>query len=177
MKVVYVIAPYRAARTWDIEQNIRKAEEAALMIVELGAMPLCVHSMTRFFNGTGSDRFWLDGTMELMRRSDACYALASFVYSQGGQAEVQEAQKLKMPLFYEHEQWKLAEWIAKAPQKMPRQELEKLLEELPNLRQQLHGYRDCWEALRERLDSEAPFSRRAINRVLEWMGELEESRT
>ena len=70
MKIVYFAGPYRADTAWAIEQNVRRVEEQAVLLVEkFGIMPLIPHANTRFFHGLGTDELWLEGTMELMRRA------------------------------------------------------------------------------------------------------------
>ena len=71
----------------------------ALQVAELGASPMCPHTNTRFFDGTMSHEFWLDATMELMRRCDAVFMLSTWKSSIGAQAEFLEAQRLGMPVF------------------------------------------------------------------------------
>lgn len=109
MKVVYIAGPYRAKTAWEIEQNVRRAEEAALEVAKLGAMPLCPHTNTRFFHGLLTDEFWLNGTAELLRRSDAVYLLPGWVNSEGSVGESNLAHKLKMPIF--NSLVGLADWI------------------------------------------------------------------
>jgi hypothetical protein len=91
MFVVYVAGPYRAKDAWAREQNIRRAEEAAFALAEMGAAPLCPHTMTRFFDGTLSDDYWLAVTLELMRRCDAILLLDGWERSAGARAEAAEA--------------------------------------------------------------------------------------
>lgn len=103
MKIVYVAGPFRAPTAWRIEQNIRRAEELGLEVARLGAMPVIPHTNTRFFQGEGpddgADQFWLDGTLELLRRSDAVILVAGWESSSGTCAEVAEARRIGIPVF------------------------------------------------------------------------------
>lgn len=99
MKVIYIAGPFRGKTPWDVELNIRRAEEASLEVANLGAMPLCPHTCTRFFDGQLNAQFWLDGTMEMMRRCDALLAIDRWTESAGAQGEVKEAQRLGIPVF------------------------------------------------------------------------------
>ena len=70
MLIAFIAGPFRGSNPWEVEQNIRRAEEVAFKVAELGIMPLCPHTNTRFFDGTLTDEFWLEGTSELLRRCD-----------------------------------------------------------------------------------------------------------
>jgi hypothetical protein len=98
MKIVYIAAPFRAKNAWEIEKNIRRAEVIGFEVAKLGAMPLIPHANTRFFHGTLPDQFWLDGTMELLRRCDAAFFLAGWEKSSGCRAEREEAER-RMAVF------------------------------------------------------------------------------
>jgi hypothetical protein len=113
MKVIYIAGKFRGPTAWAIEQNIRKAEIAALGIAELGASPLCPHANTRFFHGTLTDQFWLDATMALLRKCDGLFAIANWSDSTGARDEIAEANILRMPVFLEDiDGWKnLATWL------------------------------------------------------------------
>ena len=100
MKVVYVAGPFRASTTWAIEKNVRRAEEAGLAVVQLGAMPLIPHCNTRYFHGLMPDQFFLDGTLELMRRCDVLLLTGEWRTSSGCLKEWEEAQRLKMPILF-----------------------------------------------------------------------------
>ncbi len=99
MKVVYICGPFRAKTTWGIERNTRRAEEAALVVAELGMMPLCPHTNTRFFHGLLTEKFWLDGTAELLTRCNAMFRLHGWETSEGSRSETVIAQRQLIPIF------------------------------------------------------------------------------
>ncbi len=108
MKVVYIAGPFRGENSWLVEQNVRRAERLAMQVALRGAMPLCPHTNTRFFNGTLPDEFWLDGTLELLRRCDAVSLVGGWEKSAGARGEVEEAKRLGIPVFktlYRLERW------------------------------------------------------------------------
>jgi hypothetical protein len=114
VKVVYVAGPFRGATGWDVEQNVRRAEELGIEVAALGAMPLIPHANTRFFHGTISDQFWLDGTLELLRRTDALVLVRGWERSAGATAEKLEAERLGLPVFdtTDREWWVLlSRWL------------------------------------------------------------------
>lgn len=101
--VIYVAGPYRAASPWLVEQNIRAAETWALAVAAAGAIPLCPHSMFRFFDKSLEDSFWLHGTAELLRRCDAIVMVNGWRDSKGSQAEHRIATTRTMPIFDAHD--------------------------------------------------------------------------
>jgi hypothetical protein len=99
MKAVFIAGPFRGANAWEVERNIRRAEELAFAVAEAGAMPLCPHTNTRFFDGTLTDEFWLEGTMEMMRRCDAVMMVDGWRRSTGATTEHDEAVRARLPVF------------------------------------------------------------------------------
>jgi len=100
MKVIYIAGPYRANNSWDVERNIRVAEDLAYRAAELGAVPLCPHSMFRFFDRTQTDLFWLEGTAELLRRCDAILMGPWWSASVGSCKEKEIAEQMGIPVFF-----------------------------------------------------------------------------
>ena len=109
VKVIYIAGPFRGANAWEVEQNIRRAEDLAYRVAELGAMPVCPHAITRHTDGFLPEHFWLNGTMELMRRCDAVIFTDDWERSEGARGERAEATRIGLPRFYEIED--LETWI------------------------------------------------------------------
>lgn len=102
MIVVYVAGKFRGPTAWDVAQNVRAAEVAGMEVARLGAMPLIPHANTAHFDGTMTAEFWLAGTAELLRRSDALYVFhpEHARESEGTRAEVALAEELHIPAFF-----------------------------------------------------------------------------
>jgi nucleoside 2-deoxyribosyltransferase len=103
MKVIYIAGPFRGPNSWEIEQNIRRAEGFALNVWLLGAAALCPHTNTRFYQGAAPDRVWLEGDIEMLKRCDAVLAIPGWEKSKGATAEVEVASKAGIPVFYDLE--------------------------------------------------------------------------
>lgn len=100
MKVVYVAGPYTAPNAWERELNVRAEESMAMEVAKLGAMPLCPHTNTRFFDGTLTPEFWNEGTLELLRVCHAMIVLpGAEAKSTGVRREVAEAKVRDIPTF------------------------------------------------------------------------------
>jgi hypothetical protein len=52
-----------------------------------------------FFTGAAPDSVWLDGDLELLRRSDAVLLTDNWEKSSGARAEVEEANRVGIPVF------------------------------------------------------------------------------
>ncbi len=63
-------------------------------------MPVIPHTNTRFFHGQLTDQFWLDGTMEVLRRCDAMLVANDVAKTGGMLAEIDDACERKQPRFY-----------------------------------------------------------------------------
>jgi hypothetical protein len=110
MKVVYLAGAFRGSTAWEVECNVRRAEEVGHAVLKAGAMPLIPHANTRFFHGECEDQFLVDGTLELMRRCDAVLRVPGWENSVGTRGELHEASRLRMPVLHTMEE--LHEWLA-----------------------------------------------------------------
>ena len=99
--IVYVAGRFRGPTAWDIEKNVRAAEEVALAVAQAGAMPLCPHANTRFFSGQLDDDFWLTGTLALLARCDAVVLVPGWEASTGARGEVEHAEAHGIPVLYD----------------------------------------------------------------------------
>lgn len=99
MKVIYIAGKYRGPTPWAVEQNIRAAEDVAAKVIRAGHMPLTPHKNTAHMEGLADDAFFLEGTMELLRRCDAVLCVSNWRDSVGARAEVEEARRLGLPVF------------------------------------------------------------------------------
>jgi hypothetical protein len=109
MKVIYIAAPYTASNTWAIEQNIRVAELAGLQVIQLGAMALVPHTMTRFYFGAVPESTVIEGDLELLRRSDAVLFVGDWRSSKGAMGELEEVYRINLPRFFSVDE--LAVWL------------------------------------------------------------------
>lgn len=99
IRVVYIAGPFRDHTAWKVEQHVRLAEDLSYAVAQLGAMPLCPHTNTRYSHGTLTEQFWLDGTLELLSRCDAVIVTGDWKQSEGARAEVIAARQLSIPVF------------------------------------------------------------------------------
>lgn len=113
MKAVYVAGPFRGPNSWEIENNIRRAETLALEVWRMGVACLCPHTNTRFFQGAADDGVWLEGDLELLARCDAIIMTPDWERSSGARAEEQFARAKGIPVFYALDE--LRAWLTPSP--------------------------------------------------------------
>lgn len=108
MKVVYVAGPYRAVNAWEVEKNIRRAEELSLKVWHYGMAAICPHANTRFFDGAEPDELWLRGDLAILAKCDAILLTEDYHKSEGAKKEESEARKIGIPVFYDLDE--LCDW-------------------------------------------------------------------
>lgn len=112
--LVYIAGPYRAPSHWQIEQNIQRARNQGAIIACLGAYPVIPHANTSHFGGLlpetiNEDEFFLSGTLALMLRCDAVFAIPGWGASLGASEEVKRAGVAHIPVFEDASS--ISEWI------------------------------------------------------------------
>lgn len=110
MKLIYIAGPFRGATPWDVHCNVHEAEKFALEVAKLGGFPVVPHKNTEHFDKLLTDKFWLDGTLELMKRCDALITLPTWKRSDGATSEVFVMMKnVGKPVF--HDLIQLERWL------------------------------------------------------------------
>ena len=103
IQLVYVAGPYRAATREAVAQNIAAARHVGRIVAQIGMMPVMPTVNTAMFDfdfpGIGDDKFWIEGTIELMRRCDAVVMVDGWQFSQGATGELEEARRLGIPVY------------------------------------------------------------------------------
>ena len=100
MLCIYIAGSYRSNDAYKVWENINKARELAIKVWQQGAVALCPHMNSMFFEGAATPKQFIDGTLELMRRCDAVLVVPGSEASIGTQGEIKEAKRLRKPVFY-----------------------------------------------------------------------------
>lgn len=100
LTVVYIAGPLNAPTQWAREDHIRRAEALALAVWQLGLVPICPHANARHFYGTLPESVFLEGDLHLLRRCDAVVCTSGWSKSAGAQAELAEAERCGIPIFF-----------------------------------------------------------------------------
>lgn len=111
--LVYVAGPFRAKSNYKVQSNVRVAEALSVAIANtIDGFPVCPHTMSSNLDGAAKDMVWLEGYLELMRRCDAVLVCPDYKSSSGTKAEIAEAERLGIPIYY-------AEYVSDDPQMLP----------------------------------------------------------
>lgn len=107
---------------WGVAENVRAAERIGLLVALAGAMPLIPHANTAHFHGIQADEYWLEGTLELLRRCDGGVFLPKWRQSSGSVGEFRVAGSLSIPRLalddfpesaYQREITNFVEWVSR----------------------------------------------------------------
>lgn len=101
MKLVYVAGPFSGPDRAAVEANIDRAESLGVEVASTGAMPVIPHANTSDprFETVQKYQFWIDGTLELLRRCDALILTPDWERSNGARGEELEALRMGIPVF------------------------------------------------------------------------------
>lgn len=111
--VGYVAGKFRGADAYEIHRNVVRAEEANARLWKVGAAGLCPHMNTANFHGFLPDQVFLDGTLELVRRSDFIYLTPEWAESSGARGEAALMKAMDGPVFEFDELAKVAAFVEK----------------------------------------------------------------
>jgi len=108
MKLVYVAGKYRDDKPFKIQKNIHNAWCLGVDVLGIeGLFPIIPHCNTINMDGCASDKTFLEGTLETMRRCDAVIVLENnHETSEGTLGEIEGAKKLNIPVFFDIEELK-----------------------------------------------------------------------
>lgn len=112
--LVYVAGAYSAPTRAGVEANIARAVDWGVRVAELGGMPVIPHASTADprFALAQSYKFFIAGTLALLRACDACILIPEWEQSAGARGERDEMLRLLRPVFAAATEWdKLKRWI------------------------------------------------------------------
>ena len=101
VKMVYCAGPFSAPTREGVEANIAAMVRLGIEVAKLGGFPVVPHSNTSApeYEQVQPYPFWIEGTLELMRRCDAVMLAQNWAQSSGARGERLEAIGIGMPVF------------------------------------------------------------------------------
>lgn len=106
MIMVYVAGAYSAPTPEGVEENCRRAREVGVQLAAVSpqVFPVIPHQTGRDIEHIGDYQFWIEGTLELMRRCDAVMMVHGWQTSKGAVAERRVALQRGIPVIYSVEE-------------------------------------------------------------------------
>ena len=105
MKLIYIAGQYSAETHSQIDDNIRKAELAAINLWRNGWAVICPHLNTAHFEKYETTdlnyRTWIKGYVEILIRCDAIFMLLGWQNSNGAKLEHKTAKDMGMTIYYQ----------------------------------------------------------------------------
>jgi hypothetical protein len=98
-KLIYIAGPFRGPTPLDVRRNVERARDVGFLVAQAGAYPVIPHMLTAEFDKQLDDQFWLDGTLELLRRCDGIFLVDGWKRSTAAAAEVADAMRRGQPIF------------------------------------------------------------------------------
>lgn len=115
MKRVYVAGPYSANNVLDVLRNIGRGERACSDLFYSGLAPFCPWHDKSYVTDNPDGEFtvpqFYEYSLAWLRVSEAVYVLPGYKSSKGTLAEIAEAERLGIPVFYSRAD--LYRWAAK----------------------------------------------------------------
>lgn len=101
IRIVYVAGKFTAPDRAGVKRNIAHAEAVGLEVAKLGLCPLIPHANTSHpnFEAVQPYTFWIEATLEMLRRCDAIVMVPGWEESRGACGEIAEAHRIGMPVF------------------------------------------------------------------------------
>lgn len=102
MKLIYIAGPYSARTSCERMANVQRARQIADQVNRRGAgrcLAVTPHFLSAGIEDSGDERFWLAGTLEVMRRCDAAVFADDWSRSRDAMVERQDAARRGQPVF------------------------------------------------------------------------------
>lgn len=107
--LAYIAGPFRGPRLADIDRNVQIAAMFRAPLAEAGVFPICVHlnegCALHDVNQENNGQWWVDATLEVLRRCDLVVLVPGWEGSVGTEGEITEAEKLGLPIFQAGWDW------------------------------------------------------------------------
>ena len=100
MLKAYVIGPYTAPTSYEVDQNIQRAKVVAAKLWKLGYAVFCPHTNAAHFEGAAPNENFLKGDLEWLAHTDIAVVLEDFEKSKGSLDEIEFCLTHNIKIFY-----------------------------------------------------------------------------
>ena len=100
--LIVICGPYSGETQWEVEENVRRAQDAAQRLLAAGHAVICPHTMTHGWQGAYDLKYedFMRSNLEAVRRADAILYLGT---SPGAERELALAIELEKLLYHEQD--------------------------------------------------------------------------
>ncbi len=103
MKIIYVAGAYKADTLDGVWDNVQHSRREAVKLWYQGWAVISPHMNTAFMDRVDSRQMFLEGDLEILERCDAIYMLNNWDSSEGAQAELIQAERDGLEIYFEDE--------------------------------------------------------------------------
>lgn len=100
MKIIYIAGKYFGKTHNEVMTNMRVARIEAEFIWSRGAAAICPHLNSAWMGGCCDEENFYIGYLELVKKSDAIFALWNYKDSNGAKQEIKLAKEIGIPVLY-----------------------------------------------------------------------------
>jgi Domain of unknown function (DUF4406) len=116
LRIVYLAGRYNGNTLAEVAHNIDEARKVALELAKRRIPFLCTILQTAHFDSLLSERdpgygYWIQCSLEVVKRCDAIFLIPSWQQSNGARKEVESARAHGLPVFQDIEM--LTDWVSR----------------------------------------------------------------
>jgi len=104
--IIYICGKYSDSDKKEVTKNINKARKVAIQIWDMGAVAICPHLNTAYFDilcKKAKYNNFLNGYLNIIEMCNGLFLLDNWRESKGSKKEKKHAQKWHIDIFYEME--------------------------------------------------------------------------
>jgi hypothetical protein len=111
LKIAYIAGSYTADTTYEVRNNIRRAEKVNEWAWQNGYAAICPHTNTQFLDGLCDYHIWASGYLYIVERCDLMILVPEWENSKGTKAEISLARKLIIPIYHWYQSYEKGVWL------------------------------------------------------------------
>ena len=97
--MIYIAGSFTGNNAWEIENNVRAAEEYLLLLMKKKILAYCPHTHFRFFHGSVDEHFIMEHCFFMLSHCSAIFVLPGSSDSSGTAKEIMYAQDHGIPVY------------------------------------------------------------------------------
>ncbi len=99
MKIAYIAGSYTGKTTYEVRNNIRRAEKVQEWAWNNNYAAICPHTNTAFLDGMCDNQVWLTGYLNILQVCELMILVPNWEDSSGTKNEIELAKKIGIPVY------------------------------------------------------------------------------